>query len=169
MVSLRSLIFAATALFALSAGAEPGVKTFGWVTQNMHFYDAPRLGNESIKGQLESSIQRELERKGLKFVSSIDTADLALSYVAVLENAAEPDEVAVFWAENPDIAQNPDRPHKFERGMLFVKLADKATNKTVWKNTYRGLVALDMPDSPRQKRLHQIVVSLLASYTPQIR
>ena len=55
-------------------------------------------------------------------------ADLVLSYIAVLENEASEEEVAAFWAENPDILVPSEHPHKFERGMLFVKLAERTSN-----------------------------------------
>lgn len=141
-------------------------KTFAWESQNMHFYDAARFGDDTIKLQLEDAIVEGLEEKGLRFVDSIESADLELSYVAVLENVATAEEVAAFWQANPDIAGMFDETHRFEEGMLYAKLVHRETRGKTWENTYRGVVALDMPQAARRERLLESVTKFLSTYTP---
>jgi len=141
-------------------------KTFAWENQNMHFYDAARFGDDTVKQQLETAIVAGLEERGLRFVSSIESADLELSYVAVLEDAATPEEVAVFWQANPDIAGMADEAHRFEEGMLYAKLVNRLSREKAWDNTYRGLVALDMPGAPREERMEELMAEFLSTYAP---
>ena len=141
-------------------------KTFAWVKQNVHFYDAARFPDWNIKQELESGIIAAFEAKGLKFVDSIEDADLGLSYIAVLENAATPTEIAEFRETHPHIAALPNDPQKFEGGMLFAKLVDLHTRVKVWDNTYRGMVALDMPAAPREQRMQELLTTLLSNYKP---
>ncbi len=141
-------------------------KTFAWVQQNVHFYDAARFPDWNVKQNLESGIIAAFEAKGLKFVDSIEGADLGLSYIAVLENAATPTEIAEFREIHPHIAALPNDPQKFEGGMLFAKLVDQDTRVKVWDNTFRGMVALDMPEAPRQERMQEMITTLLSNYKP---
>ncbi|MGR9091338.1 MAG: hypothetical protein ACU85U_12235 [Gammaproteobacteria bacterium] len=160
--------FAAIMLCAQNSIAEeraPG-KTFAWLERNVHFYDAARFTNAPIKEQLEAALIAGLESKGLKFVDSFDSADLELSYIAVLENAATATEIATFRTAHPDIVSLPDNPKQFEGGMLFVKLVDRDTRVKVWDNTYRGIIALDMPEEPRKVRMNELIESLISTLVP---
>ena len=141
-------------------------KTFAWVSQNVHFYDAARFANAPIKEQLENAIVVGLEARGLRFVASLDSADLGLSYIVVLENEATPKEIATFREAHPHIAALPNDPEKFEGGMLFAKLVNRQTRVKLWDNTYRGIVAFDMPAAPRRERMSEMVTSLLSTYKP---
>ncbi len=124
-------------------------KTFAWVGQNMHFYDASRFGQTPIREMLENGIVAGLQDRGMRFVASLESADMELSYVAVLGNEASNEEIAAFRQANPEIAQLADDPKKFEQGMLYAKLVDRRTRDKVWDNTLRELIALDMPEASR--------------------
>jgi Domain of unknown function (DUF4136) len=154
--------------YACSAGetASTAGKTFAWERHNMHFYDAARFGDDTVRQQLETAIVAGLEERGMRFVSSIESADLELSYVAVLKDAATPEEVTAFWQANPDIAGMADVEHRFERGMLYAKLVNRISREKVWDNTYRGLVALDMPGAPREERMNELMAKFLSTYGP---
>lgn len=141
-------------------------KTFALVATNVHFYDATRFENAPIKDQLEAALIAGLESKGLKYVDSGATADLELSYIAVLENAATDAEIATFRAAHPHIASLPNNPQQFEGGMVFAKLAYRDSRVKIWDNTYHGLVALDMPAEPRKVRMQEMIDSLLSTLNP---
>jgi len=138
--------------------------TFAWKTENMHFYDAPRFREAGIKEALETRLVEKLQNRGLDFVATVEDADFALSYVAVLENYASADEKAGFLAAHKVLAEREDAPTEFEHGILYVKLADRRTGAKVWDSTVHRLVALDMPDDLREQRLGEILDELLATY-----
>ena len=163
----RVVAFIAAFVFGCASGAEEtgstAGKTFAWKSQNMHFYDAARFEDDTVKVQLEDAMVEGLEARGLRFVVSLESADLELSYVAVLENEATPAEVVAFLQANPDIAKLADEEHRFEEGMLYAKLVNRQGRGKVWDNTYRGLVALDMPGTPREERLHELMAEFLST------
>jgi len=150
---------------AEETGSAPG-KTFAWESQNMHFYDASRFGDDTIKEQLETAIVAGLKQRGLRFVSSVESAELELSYVVVLENEATQEEVAAFRQANPNIVGPAEDMQKFEEGMLYAKLVNKGSGEKVWDNTYRGMTALDMPGAPRRERMDELITEFLSTYTP---
>jgi hypothetical protein len=160
-------LFAAFGVFTTATADEPGgatAATFAWETQNMHFYDAARFTDDSVRKQLEDTIVAEFESRGLKFVDSAESADFLLSYVAVLENAASAAEVVAFWNANPDVAKDANRPDEIEEGMLYAKLIERGSRTKVWENTYRGLVVLDMAEETRAERLPKLVHEFLSNY-----
>lgn len=164
----RTTLFFLACVLACTSGAQesattPG-KTFAWESQNMHFYDSARFGDDTIKAQLEDALIAGLEAKGLRFVPSIESADLELSYVAVLENAATAQEVAAFFQANPEIAGDAGAADRFEEGMLYAKLVDRRSRAKAWENTYRGFVALDIPEAPRKERFEELTVEFFADY-----
>lgn len=161
-------LFAAIMLCAQSSFADERAsgKTFGWLERNVHFYDAARFTNAPIKEQFEAALIAGLESRGLKFIDSADSADLELSYIVVLENAATATEITTFRTAHPDIASLPDNPQQFEGGMIFAKLVDRDTRVKVWDNTYRGMVALDMPEEPRKLRMQELIETLIATLVP---
>ena len=166
-VSRIMSLFVSLAIGYASGAEETGAaarETFAWKSQNMHFYDAARFGDDTVKEQLENAMVEGLEARGLRLVASLESADLEFSYVAALANAASPEEVAAFWQANPDIADLVDEAHRFEEGMLYAKLVDRRTRATAWENTYRGLVALDMPGAPRKERMQELMAEFLSTY-----
>ena len=163
---MLTLLTAVCAVPLTYADGHGGARTFSWVSQNVHFYDAARFTNAPIREQLEAALIAAFEARGLKFVDSIEDADLGLSYVAVLQNAASDEEIASFRSAHPDIASLPNDPQQFESGMLFAKLVERHTRVKIWDNTYRGLVALDMPEAPRKQRMDELITFLLSNYRP---
>ncbi len=165
----RYFVFIAALLISSPGSADEhlsaGTKTFAWAVQNVHFYDAPRFGRAPIKEMLEKEIVEELEKRNLRLVTSVEAADLELSYIAVLENEATHEEMEAFHQRNPDIAALHMDSEKFEQGVLFAKLVDRRTGQKVWESTQRGLVALSMPEVQRTKRLSEIIRDLVSTYS----
>ena len=166
----RMLAFVAALAIGFTCGAEEtdstAGKSFAWVGQNMHFYDASRFGETPIREMLENGIVAGLEERGLRFVASLESADMELSYVAVLGNKATDEEITAFRQAHPDIAGLAEDPEEFEQGLLFAKLVDRRTREKVWENTYRGLVALDMPQAQRTERLNELIENFVSTYPP---
>jgi hypothetical protein len=169
LISPLVMFFAVLAINSVGVAQEQVSRTgrtFAWVSQNVHFYDAARFPDWNVKEKLEDAIIAGFEKKGLNFTESLEAADFELSYIAVLENASTPTEIASFREAHPEIAALPNDPEKFEGGMLFAKLVNRHTRVKMWDNTYRGIVALDMPEAPRAKRVDEIVTELLSTYNP---
>ncbi len=161
-----ALLLAAAGMAMLwtgAAGADGHGATVSWQDRGQHFYDAARYSNLNMREMVESAVIKEVESKGYRFLAQADAGRLLLAYTIVLQDALTDAARDRVLAENPSLRSMSYDEQRLENGVATIKLVDAETRQTVWANTVRGVVVLDMSDEEREVRIAAIVTDIFAS------
>ena len=143
----------------------PGFVTNPDTTLHWHsellWVDDPEGRYERRAVVLQQALQKELERKGYRFVDSDEQANYDVLAVAMLGELKNQEDVESFFRLYPSLA----KPAKgYGRGTVLVAIAPAGTSDIVWRGALE--VYTDpgkMPLAQREQRLQWAAKKLLAS------
>ena len=143
----------------------PGFVTTPDTTLHWHsellWVDDPEGRYERRAVVLQQALQKELERKGYRFVDSDEQANYDVLAVAMLGELKNQEDVESFFRLYPSLA----KPAKgYGRGTVLVAIAPAGTSDIVWRGALE--VYTDpgkMPLAQREQRLQWAAKKLLGS------
>ncbi len=142
--------------------------TFSWMPSGTFFYDSARFKNPAIRDRLRGKIIQEFQARGYEFVETGEDVSFQVGYTLILENSLDDTELQKLYQQMPYLESLQLDPDKYEQGILIIKAVDPQTRRHFWRNTIQDFVNLEMPADVRDKRLHEIIHIVLASFPESV-
>lgn len=155
-------------------------KTFTWAQNPPVMVAGTYPVSEILKANITSSIKSDLQKKGFKFVGSIDKADFAVLYtIGARDKIKLTKQVETFYVDRGTVgwggfyyphlmAQSMERsvPESYTKGSIAVDIFDAKTRQPVWHSTAsKKLNSQEIQSS--KKSPDEIAATLLASFPPK--
>lgn len=158
-----------TVPYSIATSADLGAdvikaSTYTWLPGMHTVHETPSLSGVPVRHYLESAINNAIAAKGYRFSSMAAADTLLVGYRVILGETTDATQPARDMGVSPGLVSASPDTERFERGTLVILIVDNLTRRTLWRSALQGFADMDIPADVRQRRINEIVASMLAGF-----
>jgi len=136
--------------------------SFAWMPGMQEAHEDPHLGDLQMQALLRESITVAMADKGYLPAMDEGQSDLLVGYVLVLNDARADQALAEQYGLKASVNLASPDPTRYEKGTLVIDVIERSSGLSAWRSALQGFASLDISESERRTRIHELVQRMLA-------